>query len=511
MFLKGPLLKRKKTITELGFVRLDGRKRTPLFEQLYDSIRSAILEGNLAASSRLPSSRDMVQQLGVSRTTVVSAIDRLIAEGYLQTVLGSGTFVSAEIPDDCPFVNTDPVADHLPNEQTVGSAKSYLSREGARHERQVSRVPGYLGSLKPFRPGVPALDKFPINVWAQIVRRTWKSIAGKDLSYGEPAGYFPLREAIAEYLRAHRGVRCTSDQVMIVSGTQQAVDMVSRLCVDPGDTVLFENPGYACARDVFATNGAKVVPMSIDNHGAMVNKATTKFPNSRLAYVTPSHQYPLGVTLPIERRMELIRWAGRTGGLILEDDYDSEYRYAQKPIPAMQGLDSACRTLYVGSFSKVIFPALSLAYVIVPEQMFPVFENAIYLNSRPVSLVDQYVLTDFIREGHFGRHLRRMRKTHAIRRETFVTEVARHASDTLEILGSEAGLHCSAILRNGLSDEVAAQKLEEARIIARPLSSYYMDGTPKSDRVNGLVFGFACATPRQIATCMKKAASILNL
>ena len=229
-----------KTIAEFGFVRLDGRKNLPLFQQLYDSIRSAILEGQLSASSRIPSSRELVSQLGVSRTTVVAAIDRLIAEGYLQSIQGSGTFVSKEMPDESPFVDSSPVV-NLPTSPAVSPLGSYLSKKGKQFDASF-QLADYPGPVKPFLLGVPALDEFPIEIWSKIARRVWKELEGRDLSYGEPAGYFPLRESVASYLRAHRGVRCEASQVMIVNGTQQAFDVIARLCLDPGDQVLFENP-----------------------------------------------------------------------------------------------------------------------------------------------------------------------------------------------------------------------------------------------------------------------------
>ncbi len=495
------------SIADFGFVHLDRRRKVPLFRQIYDSIRTAILDGQLKANSRITSSRELADQLGVSRTTIVAAIDRLIAEGYLQSVSGSGTFVSCELPDENPFVDSSSVARNPTATASVVAPANYLSESGKQYQN-LTFMPTHLNTYRPFRPGVPALDEFPVKVWSQIVRRKWRTIASSNLSYGEPAGYFPLRESIADYLRSHRGVRCTPDQVILVNGTQQAFDIIARLCLDPGDEMLIENPGYTSARKVFTTYGATVVPMQVDEDGAMVDSAIAKYPQARMAYVTPSHQYPMGVTLPIERRMALIQWAGETGGLIIEDDYDSEYRYSQTPIPAMQGLDSSQRTIYVGSFSKVIFPALSLGYVIVPPSLIRAFENALPLISRPACEVDQIVLNAFMREGHFGRHLRRMRKTHALRRQTFIDEVEKRIPSRYTIRGSQAGLHCAAILNDNQSDVEAARQLEDIGIIARPLSHYYLPGTPKSKKTNGLVFGFACSTPKQIVSAVKKMASL---
>lgn len=483
-----------KTLTsEFGFLRLDARRKRPLFRQLYDQIRSAILEGRLKADSRIPSSRDLMEQLGVSRTTVVSAIDMLIAEGYLLTSHGRGTFISSEIPDEQILPQKVETSDGA---NSKGSS-NHLGKYGE-SILDSDRSNWHTGTSRPFCPGEPALDEFPIQVWSKIVRRVWKSLDPSMLSYGEPAGYRPLRTQIAEYLSVRRGVNCDPSQVMIVSGTQQAVDIVSRISIDAGDEVLFENPGYVSARDSFVKHGAKIIPVPVDDSGVILEQAIRKHHRARLAYVTPSHQYPLGVTLPIERRLALLNWAKENHSLILEDDYDSEYRYAQQPLPCLQGLDSASRTIYVGSFSKVVFPALGLGYAIVPQQMVTSFENALKLTSRPGSQVDQIVLSKFIREGHFVRHLRRMRKTHALRRETFVTEIEKNLGDKLEVIGSPAGLHCTTILKTKQRDTHLVAALDEIGIIARPLSGYYLPGTKSRDRKNGLVFGFASASPAKI-------------
>ena len=495
-----------KTITsEFGFLRLDGRRKQALFQQLYDQIRGAILDGRLKANSRIPSSRDLMEQLGVSRTTVVTAVDRLIAEGYLHTSQGRGTFISGEIPDE----------QLLPQRIEAKSSTLFLTQSnhlGADGKLIVDtdRSNWHTGESKPFCPGEPALDEFPIAVWSKIVRRVWKSLDPSWLSYGEPAGYQPLRTQVAEYLGIRRGVNCDPGQVMIVSGTQQAVDIVARISIDAGDEVLFENPGYVSARDAFVKRGAKIIAVNVDESGALVEEAIKKHANARLAYVTPSHQYPLGVTLPIDRRLALLNWARENESLILEDDYDSEYRYAQQPLPCLQGLDQGERTIYVGSFSKVVFPALGLGYAIVPPPMVTAFENALKLVSRPGSQVDQLVLSEFIREGHFVRHLRRMRKTHSLRREVFVAEIEKQLGDKLEVIGCPAGLHCTTILKTGQQDTKLVKLLDEIGIIARPLSGYYLPETKGRDHRNGLVFGFASAPPNVIRRRVRQMAELFD-
>lgn len=497
---------RSKQIAEFGFLRLDGRRKAPLFRQLYEQLRLAVLQGRLNANDRIPSSRDLVNQLGVSRTTVVTAIDLLIGEGYLQTIQGKGTFVCSEIPDE---VLLPEGVDEFSAPRDIGT-ENQLSEFGLA-AAGFNRMPWATGAPVPFCPGEPALDEFPIEVWSRIVRRVWKSLALTDLSYGEPAGYMPLRSQIADYLSVHRGVNCDASQVMIVHGTQQAVDIIARITLNPGDQVLFENPGYLSARSALEQRGAKIVPMPVDDDGARVREATSQFPGARLAYVTPSHQFPLGVTLPIERRMELIKWAEEHGALILEDDYDSEYRYSGRPLPCLQGLDRSARTIYVGSFSKVVFPALGLGYAIVPKPMISAFENTLKLTSRPGSQTDQIVLSEFIREGHFIRHLRKMRRTHAYRREIFVANLEKYLGDKLTLVGGAAGLHCTTLLRaKSKPDTAVASRLAGIGIIARPLSSYFTDTTERAQRKNGLVFGFACTTPAMIKRKLKDAAIAIS-
>lgn len=450
----------------------------------------------------LPSSRELAAELGVSRMTVVSAYDQLIAEGYLTSAVGRGTFVSEELPEEhqlVRFKDSPPTA-----RQPLPTTGPYLSVRGRRYLEERESLPTFLaGSLKPFRPGVPALDQFPIDTWTRISRRRWKQFSAGDLSYGHPAGYLPLRKSIAEYVQAFRGVRCDHSQVMVLSGTQQAIDVATRLTIEPGDQVLFENPGYRTARAAIASAGAEIVPMPIDENGAMIGEGIERAPRARLAYVTPSHQFPMGVTLSIERRMELINWAQENKAIIIEDDYDSEYRYAQRPIPSLQGLDQSDRTVYIGSFSKVVFPALSIGYAIVPAGIAEAFETALAIVGRPPSILDQIILTDFIREGHFGRHLRRMRKVHQERRTALVDAVGSALSGKLEIVGSDAGLHCTARLLTGENAAVVADRIRRKGVVIRDISEYEYGNTPLDEKTSGLLFGFACATPGQIRCAVR--------
>ena len=494
-----------RAIKECGFLRLDGRRKAPLFRQLYEQIRLAILQGELKTNDRIPSSRDLTHQLGVSRTTVVTALDMLISEGYLATRPGTGTFVASDIPDQQVATNHGQTPSGT---QSAGAIElSHFGKFVAKSDRNSL----YRGRPAPLCPGEPALDMFPSRIWSKIVRRVWKSVSPTELSYGEPSGYFPLRRQIAEYLGARRGVSCKPSQVMIVSGTQQAIDVCARLFLKTNDQVLVENPGYISAREAFEKHLVKVASLPVDQYGADISQVSTRGRNSKLVYVTPSHQFPLGITMSIERRLELIQWAQQSNAVILEDDYDSEFRYGQKPLPCLQGLDQSARTIYVGSFSKVICPGLGIGFAIVPASVERAFESALRLSGRPPSQIDQIVLSEFIREGHFVRHIRRMRKTHGERRQQLVDALRKKLSEKLDVVGSPAGLHCTALFKNKqTNDRNIVDRLAEAKVIARALSTYYAQGTALSDIRTGLVLGFASSSPVQIRRAISSLATTLT-
>ena len=500
------------SIIGAGVVKLDARKKEPLFRQIYNGIRDSILEGRLTKGTALPSSRELAAQLNVSRMTVVNAFDQLLAEGYLTAVQGSGTFVSDDLPEEKQLARFQ-FAVEKPRSKSLHSPGTYLSAGGKR----LTNIAGDSRNasddkLRPFCPGVPALDQFPFEVWAKLQRQVWRRATPQDISYGSAAGYGPLRKSIADYVQAFRGVRCEAAQVMVVSGTQQAIDVTSRLLIGDDDHVLFEDPGYRTARAAILAAGATVVPMPVDENGADVSYGIRKYPRARMAYVTPSHQYPMGVTLSVERRMQLIEWAEQNQSVIVEDDYDSEYRYAQHPIPSLQGLDQSGRTVYIGSFSKVVFPAMSMGYAVVPPAMVGAFESALGLISRPPASIDQMVLNEFIGKGHFERHLRRMRKVHQERRTALVDSIEEHLAHKLQIVGSDAGLHCTARILGNQSDIAIAKRVRCRGIAMRALSECLLEKPQAAKRVkgyNGLVFGFACSTPAAIRKAIREIAEVI--
>lgn len=497
---------------EPGFIRLDRRKKTPLAQQLYESLRQGILSGQIGKGYRLPSTRAMAENLGVSRMTVVSGFEQLMIEGYLTGRVGHGTFVSDQLPDEKLCASFCAPAKSPETGRSPGNQTPAINiTRNARNLLDYSDALVTTNEDMPFRAGVPALDQFPVDTWARLSRKRWKSIEGRELTYGEPFGYQPLRQAIAAYVRAFRGVRCRDEQVIVFNGTQQAIDLITRILVEPGDRVIVENPGYLRARLVFESAGARIIPCDIDDNGMVISKEARALVRPRLAYVTPSHQFPMGVTMSIERRMELIDWAAEKGAIILEDDYDSEYRYAHRPVPSLQGLDHTDHTIYIGSFSKVIFPALGIGYAVVPQSLIDPCRAALSLASRPPATMDQMILTDFLEQGHFARHVRRMRTIHETRLTTLVEGIEQHLSDRLQIIGSDAGLHCTARLMDGSSDREIARRAAETGIQLRALSEFLVPQTSsQAHNPNGLVLGFACSTPGQIKYGIRKLQTLFD-
>jgi GntR family transcriptional regulator/MocR family aminotransferase len=449
------------------------------------SLRAAILEGRLRPGTRLPSTRELASQHKLSRGTMVAAFEQLRSEGYLEGAIGSGTYVTKVLPEAWlqvrPKIHPKP---EVPRKRRLRlSACAVRTQLFEGYESRPTRA---------FRPNLPALDLFPITLWTQIAARRLRNASLNLLMGCEPLGYFPMRQAVADYLNASRGVRCVPQQIAIVSGVQEALDLVSRLLIDPGDRVLMENPGYSGAALVFEASGAKVKAVTLDDEGVQLRSSRIR--NVRLIYVTPGHQFPLGVTMSLARRLHLLRWAQDSGALIFEDDYDSEFRYSGSPIPALQGLDRNERVLYAGSFSKVLFPSLRLGYLVVPLSLVHAVEAAKSLTNRHAPLLDQAVLCDFITQGHFSRHLRRMRLIYAERLSVLLDEADQNLSGLLQISPVEAGLQTSAWLLNAINGEAAAAAAKEHGVEVTPLSRYAL--TPRQRE--GLQLGFAAVHAREI-------------
>jgi GntR family transcriptional regulator/MocR family aminotransferase len=452
---------------------------------LCGALRRAILDGRLRPGARLPATRDLALQYGLARGTVVTAFDQMKAEGYIVARTGSGTYVNAVLPDSL---------------LEVSPGRSDVRRvpiDEPRRLSDVARRQHPFPSLSPhrtraFRANLPALDLFPTTLWAQVAGRSLRR-ASVDLRRGcEALGHRPLRKAVAEYLRASRGVTCAPEQVVILSGVQEALDLASRLLLNPGDRVCMENPGYVGAARIFEACGAHVVALPVDAEGMVLPGQRGQ--QARLVYVTPAHQFPVGVSMSLPRRLALIGWARRAGAVIFEDDYDSEYRYSGSPMPALQGLDRHGLVVYAGSFSKVLFPSLRLGYLVVPEDLVDPVSAIKSVANRFAPLLDQAILADFITEGHFSRHVRRMRTIYAERSSVLVEAVRRHLGEFVQMSNLEAGLQTTIWLRRGLSADAVTAMADRRNVEALPVSRY----TWRPIAREGLVLGFAAVDPDEI-------------
>jgi GntR family transcriptional regulator/MocR family aminotransferase len=355
-----------------------------------------------------------------------------------------------------------------------------------------------------FRTGLPAFDEFPRALWARLGARLLRHAPSAVLTYGDPAGYRPLRRAIAEYLRAARGVNCSAEQVIVTAGSQQALDLAARLLLDPGDAAWVEDPGYLGARGALRAAGVRSIPVPVDSGGLSVVEGEKRAPEARLACVTPSHQYPLGMTMPLSRRTSLLAWARRHRAWIVEDDYDSEFRYSGRPLQALQGLDPIGCVIYTGTFSKVLFPSLRLGYMVVPESLVDTFVYARALVDRHPPGLEQAIVAEFLAEGHFARHVRRMRTLYAERQEALVLALGRELGGAIEASPAEAGMNLTAWLRGNASDLELSNKAAQVGVVVTPVSAYALEVKPRS----GLLLGYAAFTTRQIREGVRKLAQI---
>jgi GntR family transcriptional regulator / MocR family aminotransferase len=505
-------------------LQIQGDRDEPLHRQIYEQIRAAILTGRLRSRQRLPASRQLAQSLGISRTTVTQSYDQLISEGYLQTRPGAGTFVCAQIPDELLQAERTSESDQDKSNPQWASQQPGVSAPDLRlstygHRLQTTEDRTFLSDCElSFRYGLPAIDLFPMQSW----RRLWNRCAAgsthwMDYSH-DPMGYGPLREQIAQYIGQLRAVRAQPEQIMITNGTQQALSLIVRLLIDPGDAIALENPGYLSARRLFSSGGAALLPVPVDSEGlkiegpnslsALSANLTDRKP-PKLVYVTPSHQFPTGVLMSLSRRLALLQWAQQANALIIEDDYDSEFRYSGRPVPALQGLDSYERVLYVGTFSKVMFPGLRLGYIVLPQALIPVFRRAKWLSDRQGSILDQQALTGFIREGHLAKHIRRMRSIYEGRRRSLIESLKLvgeseplKSQKTVEILGDASGLHVMARLPTQQSDRALIAQAKQRGVSLFSAQEHYW---PKDRiRTGEFIFGFGGISDRNIQTAIHR-------
>lgn len=469
-----------------------------LQHQIYRGIQRAILDGIVQPGTRLPSSRALASDLGVSRTTSLLALDQLLAEGYLTARRGSGTFVAHELPDDLPKLRS---ARHARTPKHPP-----LSRRG---EALVATRPGARrvgGPPRPFRIGTPAVDLFPIRLWSQLMGRRLRAATPSQLDYCEAAGLGALREAIAGYVRTARGTQCEPGQVFVVAGAHRALDVACHLLLDPGDEAWLEEPGYPGAHGALVGAGARIRSVRVDAEGLDVQAGALRAPRARLVYVTPSHQFPLGVPMSLPRRLALLKWASDAGAWVIEDDYDSEFRYGARPIPCLHGLDVDGRVIYVGTFSKTLFPSLRLGFMIVPQDLRERLLAARRASDHHPPLLDQAVLADFILAGHFERHLRRMRAAYRERQEALGDAMERHCGGALRLREARTGLHVVADLLHAdavrVFEEAAARGVE-----VMPLAAYFFG---RRRPPNALVLGFGAVRADSIEAGMERLAAAIE-
>jgi GntR family transcriptional regulator/MocR family aminotransferase len=475
-------------------IRIDSRLHAGLQEQIYASIRRSILDGVVEPGTALPSSRALAADLGVSRTTTLLALQQLQSEGYLTARRGSGTSVAAELPDD--------LVQRRSGRPASRPKHPALSRRGA---ALVAARPGAHrldGPPRVFRLGTPAVDLFPVALWSRLVNRRLRSVTSAQLDYGDAAGFRVLREAIADHVQTARGTRCGAEQVLMVAGAQQGFELVCRLLLDPGDRAWIEEPGYPGARSALQAAGARIVPVPVDADGLDVDRGARRAGDARLVYVTPSHQYPLGVPMSLPRRLALLKWARTAGAWVIEDDYDSEFRYGARPMPCLHGLDVDGRVIYVGSFSKTLFPALRLGFVIVPPDLQQRLVAARAAADQHPPTLDQAVLADFIVEGHFARHVRRMRIAYRERLEALQEAAERSCGGVLRVRPVQTGLHALAEL-DGVDAERVSEEAAARGVEATPLSAY-LAGRRRA--LNALVLGFGAVRPEASRRGMERLA-----
>ncbi len=460
--------------------RLSQQDNMPLHRQLYEAMRRAMLDGKLGAGDRLPSSRELTHDLGLSRNTVVAALNQLSVEGYLVSRVGSGTYVHDNVPR---------------------SPQRKASSQAPRHQTDLSRRGTALSStfcatqleVQPFTPGIADFSAFPVALWQRLQNKHWRMTYPEMLDYSYSGGHAPLRRAVADYLRVFRSVPLDVDQVIITSGTQQSLELCAQLLADHGDTVWLEDPAYWGAVKAFMATGLRAHPVKVDQHGMAPTPQDERTP-PRLIYTTPSHQYPTGAVMSLARRQHILAIARTHNAWVLEDDYDSEFRFSGPPLSSLAGLDQDERVLYMGSFSKVLYPGLKLGYLVVPKRLAGAFKQAHYDLNRPGQMPLQAALAEFIELGHFASALRRARHSYAQRRQCLLEALAPCLGKSAQITGAEQGLHLCIRLPDALDDKALAQRIGTLGLTVRPLSAYCLE---RQD-AKGLVIGYGYAPLAEI-------------
>ena len=489
-------MSKRATPLEKPEIMLDQNASAPLYRQLYERLRGSILSGQLEAGTRLPSTRVLAGSLGVSRTTTALAYELLLLEGYIESRVGDGTRVARLQPEQV-FQGSRNV--HGLNATTPAETPPALyARRGQVlidlpypeefYAHQASR------GTSLFLVGQPDVTFFPYETWARLLARHARHSLQAVSFYQYVQGYLPLRQAIAAHIGMTRGVHCSPEQIILTTGAQGALDLAARVLLDPGDAAWTEDPGYSGARGALLAAGAHPVPVPVDGKGLDVGAGRQLCPEARLAIVTPSHQFPTGVTMSLSRRLALLEWSRDARAWIVEDDYDSDYRFSGRPLEALHGLDRAGRVLYIGTFSKVLFPSLRLGYLVAPPELLAGMKATQRLIAVHPPLLEQLALADFLVEGYFARHIRRMRQLYKERRDVLVEALTRELGTRLEVTVPEAGMHLVVWLPSGMSAQAAAQRAAASGLHMLPISHFSLRPLQR----DGLVLGFASASPQEL-------------
>ncbi len=458
-----------------------GTNRAPLRQQVYLRLRAAIEQGTFAPGSKLPPSREHAKALGVARNTVLWALERLQAEGYVVARVGDGSYVApdlAALRSPAPPTSRKGAAPLLP--------ATGLSQRGRLIAETALRWQPPTAAISAFRIGTPAVDAFPFELWSRLERQLPAHVRQDTAQYLAPAGHKPLREAIAQWLLVSRGIRCEPGQVMVTSGSQQAIDLIARLLLDPGDEVLVEDPGYLGIRSCLVGHGVAARPVSVDEQGLDIASGAARWPAARMAVVTPTHQFPLGVHMGLARRLELLAWARKHKAWVVEDDYDGEFQYGTHRIPALCSLPHSERVLYVGTFSKTLHPGLRLGFIVLPAALVDAFASAKSLSDRHSPGAVQEVLARFITEGHLLRHLRRMRELYQQRQALMIESLRKASGGALQLAPAAQGMHLAHEVGARVDDMRLSRRAAEVGVYLAPLSLYCVEA-----RRRGWLFGYA--------------------
>lgn len=486
---------------------LDQHASSPMYRQLYERLRGSILSGQLEVGARLPSTRALASSLGISRTTTALAYEMLLLEGYIESRVGDGTRV-ARLQAEHLFQESKNA--QAPDATSISKATPAAIAQRGQLLMDMPYPEGFFGEQARlgrnlFLVGQPDVTSFPYEVWARLVARHARHSLQAVSYYQYVQGYLPLRQAIARHIGVTRGVHCSPEQIILTTGAQAALDLAARVLLDPGDAAWVEDPGYSGARGVLLAAGAKVVSVPVDAEGLEVAAGQRLCSEARLAIVTPSHQFPTGVTMSLSRRLALLEWSRKSQAWIVEDDYDSEYRFSGRPLEALQSLDRAGRVLYIGTFSKVLFPSLRLGYLVAPPALLDGLIAAHRLIAVHLPLLEQMALADFIAEGYFARHLRKMCQLYKERRNVLVDALTWELGETVDVTVPEAGMHLVVWLPSGMNAQVVAQRAAAPGLYVLPISQFSLRPLPR----DGLLLGFASASPGELRVGVQTLARVL--